>query len=333
MAYRDDCRCCDGCGEVNHSDAFNRSSDFCESCLESGDYVYCHDIEAYRYIDDCYYDEENDEYTAEARDTGPVYSYNTDVLSVLAQVAFVKTKRKLLSQWSADTRTYSHLDAPVMGVELEVDSRGQSRGDIADELICNTNFGDYGICKGDSTVTGPELVTLPADLQSHRELYHWDRWCEVLRPIARGHFASSAGLHIHINKRAFSPLDRGKFVAFMNDEKNAPFLSMIAQRDIHNSYCSPTAAHKNIGAMGKAAYTDKFRPAHITGATVEVRIFRSSLLHERILKNLEFCDALLHFVKVTSARGLHADNFTAYVQENKTAYPELLSFISNRIEA
>ncbi len=297
----------------------------CENCIQYGDYSYCEDIEQYCHHDNCHYDEDNDVcyYYAENMRTqsGGLHCYSANVLEVIDRCCFVNGER---------SGTFG--DALLLGVELETDNRGVS--DIVYELDNRTDIHDYAICKSDATCSGPEIVTLPADLASHKSVYSWDSWCEVLRPIARGYHGNDNGMHIHANRAALSATQLGKVLVFMNSPDNAEFLQVVAQRQI-NGWCRTNSSKYDSVAKAAAEPADgKYSVVNVMQNTAEFRLFNSTLLAPRIYKNLEFVDAICEFCKLPSndhrADYLIPGNFIAYVHRNQARYPYLSEFVAAR---
>jgi hypothetical protein len=323
---------CDDCGDWYTHDRTCRYSvdndykEICQDCCESGDYSFCEDIEQYVNNDSCYYSEYNDccYYYSDnmpENDRGGVHCYSANVLEVIGRYCFVN------GEISAEFGR-----ALVMGMELETDSRGCAN--IAEVLSEQTDLQDYAICKSDATCTGPEIVTLPADLHSHKSVYSWKSWCEVLRPIAKGYHGGDNGIHIHINRAALSATTLGKMLVFMNHRDNRQFVEVIAQRPF-NGWCNTNA--EKYDSVAKSAYEPcdgKYSAINVMQSTAEVRIFNSTLLENRIFKNLEFCDALVNYCRMSSDN--HKDDymlphrFIRFVSEHRGTYPNLAEFINSR---
>ena len=297
----------------------------CEYCLEQ-EYVYCVDIDNWILNGDAYWSDASGEHYYECPDdeneTGPVYLYDFNIFDKYGVIAIVNNNKVAISK---------HL---VFGVELETDSRrGETVGSISN-AIENTIEG-WAICKEDSTVSGPEIVSLPACLESHRVI-GWQKVCDILRPIAKGYHGASNGMHVHINSAAIGELTLGKMLVFINDENNHALLGLIAQRKFwENNYCDAKSSNFNsVGKAGKNPRFTKFSALNVTGnGTAEMRIFKSTLMPDRILKNVEFCHALVKFCDQQSARELTAKAFSAYVSTHAPTYKNLSNFISQREEA
>jgi hypothetical protein len=327
----DDYFACEDCGNHyshRHTGSYSVDNDYmtvCEGCINSGEYSYCEDIEQYAQNENCYYDDYSDCcYFYEdnmRRQCGGLHCYSANVLEVLNYQCFVSGQ---------STQTFgSHL---VMGVELETDDRHTD--DIVQVLSDRTDLQDYAICKSDATCSGPEIVTLPADLDSHKQVYSWDSWCEVLRPMAKGFHGSDNGMHIHVNRGALPATVLGKVLVFMNSPDNVEFLQVVAQRQI-NGWCRTNSSKYDSVAKAAAEPADgKYSVVNVTQNTAEFRMFNSTLLAPRIYKNLEFCDAIVRYCEQQSndhrADYLIPNNFIRYVHRNAPRYPYLSEFLNAR---
>jgi hypothetical protein len=322
---------CDDCGNNYCHDATssymvdNDDRQVCGGCIEYGDYSYCEDIEQYAHNENCYYDDYSDTcYYYEdnmRRQSGGLHCYSSNVLEVIDYCCFVNGERR---------GTFG--DALLLGVELETDNRGVA--DIVDELDNRTDIHDFCICKSDATCSGPEIVSLPADLDSHKTVYSWDSWTEVLRPIAKGYHGHDNGMHIHASRAALSATQLGKILVFMNSPDNREFLQVIAQRQI-NGWCRTNSGKYDSVAKAAAEPADgKYSVVNVMQNTAEFRMFNSTLLAPRIYKNLEFVDAVCEFCKLPSndhrADYLIPGNFIAYIHRNQARYPYLSEFVAAR---
>lgn len=335
----EDCGECFDCGEQlsrrNLIAALaNESLDgvnVCSTCINCGDWYYCDDENAYAHADITHYCDDCDRTTlalCDSCDRTALMRYSTDVLREIGHKAMIN------GRWHTSSRA-TFQNALVYGIELETDTRdGNDAEDIANHLLENTSFADYGICKEDGSVDGAEIVTLPACLSSHRNNYDWKGWCATLSEVARGHHGNGNGIHIHVNKAGLSRLTIAKMLHFAHNLDNLKMLSAIAQRDIsRNTYCRPEPGE--YGSVGKSAYkalngTGKYTPLNVTRKTVEFRIFKANLTPERIFKNIEFCESLVQFCRVVSIRENTGSNYLQYVADNSRDYPNLFKFVTLR---
>lgn len=331
----DDAFTCDDCGDVYHSDdacdVGHGNMQICEGCRDSGEYAYPVDDDCTLYhIEQLYWCDRSEEYFYDA-DNAPssrlseyLHCYSADVLEEIGD-------RVYTASGSVTMYTAKREKLLCYGVELETGSRDYSSpADIAETICESTDYQEFGICKEDGSIDGAELVTLPATLAAHRTRLDWAAWCEVLRPVARGHHGN-AGMHIHVNKSALSPLTLGKLLVFVNNPDNLCLLSTIAQRPIaDNGWCDiHPATYNTVGKAGKHGnQSGKYSAVNVTYNTVEFRIFNSNLLPERIIKNLEFCESLIKWCRTVSVRDLNSETYVQYVRDNAKQYPALFQFIA-----
>jgi len=304
-------------GDVISQRVYNEDYFTCGDCNDVLPNNESHSDDCESYCETCYYDNghaENDD-----DDGGQVHCYSANVLNIIGQTALVNNERKRLSLCDG---------VDLFGVELETATqRSQSRGEVAEQLYNDVEFYQFGILKEDSTVSGPELCMLPANLEAHRKQIPWPDICESLRGTCRGYGRASVGMHVHVSRAPLSDFVTGKILVFMNLSRNTNFIEQIAQRE-HNQWCS--ASEKKI-TDGKRRFGEKYEIVHLTDQTIEFRIFQSNLLEARILKNIEFCAAVVQFCRDTSMRRLTVAEFLNWlVVENKDNYPALFHFIKTR---
>jgi hypothetical protein len=278
-----------------------------------------------------YPEESDDDYDSDDDDDRSLMSYGTDILNVLG--------------WPANTPD----DALLFGVELEMEGR---QGHYAHELAsilggCRGTKTGTAILKEDGSLTsgrGVELVTLPMTLEKHRASGCWSKWLDSrLQAVAMsGAGTTNCGIHVHINRAALSALTIGKMVVFLNNPDNSAFVTTIAQRR-SGSYCSRdgrkklTAAWRGYSVASRdssgnpldVVYNTRYDIINLTGgSTVEVRMFRGNLRPERVLKNIEFCHALVMFCQsagiVESGKW---GNFVTWLRSNAKNYPNLCDYL------
>jgi hypothetical protein len=231
------------------------------------------------------------------------------------------TKAQDVCQWPSFKR-----DALVYGVEVEMEPRGHSGqrtvleklGD--DETLC--------FCKSDGSLdAGVELVTVPLSLNEHRTVFDWrGRMRPVLPYAMSGSRTSNCGMHVHVNRRAISNLTLGKMLMFMNDPAMVGVVATVAQRTA-STWARPTPK-KWKDALEFRASGSRYQTLNITGPTVEFRVFRGSLRHDRILKNLEFCESVVEFCRVTSAaRVTDPALYLEWVAARRREFPALNAFL------
>lgn len=307
------CQCDDAVFIVDwHSDPALRASEgWCSHSLASGNY-YCH--ESSREWNT--YPEESEE---EDSQNDRLLNYSTDIFDIL--------------NWPRENAK----DALVFGVELEIEGRGDTYSNDLVDILGGSKGTKTGraILKYDGSLSnsrGCEIVTLPYTLEQHRKPGLWDVLLDSrLQAHARsGAGTTNCGMHVHINRCALSALTVGKMVVFLNNPDNGGFVTTVAQRQ-SGSYCVRDSAKKHSDAL-HGYDMSRYDIINISGgATVEVRMFRGNVRPERVLKNIEFCHALVRFCEshgITQAQrwGVFAD----WLSKQRKSYPNLYGFLAEK---
>lgn len=223
-------------------------------------------------------------------------------------------------------------DSLCFGVELEMEAKSRDYFSDMVELLGGMDGNGRYILKQDGSLDdgkGAELVTLPYTLDGHRKVFDWQRTLTPgLRNLARsGRGTENCGIHIHVNKAALSALTIGKLLVFLNSEDNDSFVTLIAQRE--SSHPCGRDASKKITDVHPGPFADRYDILNVTGYhTVEFRMFRGNLRPERVLKNIEFCHALIRFCERTSIQDA-TDRmlFMAHLERNAKQYPHLCAYL------
>lgn len=322
-----------------------RYRDYCSHCAESTDVVietydtgvlmerdaaYWHDGNEEYYEHEPDYDEDSDEGSDSDSDTSSLMGYSTNVLDLLDKDG---------------SFTSSPFGEFHMGVEVELVTSGFVSEAVTD---LRTQLGeDYIICKSDGSLPsgGVEVVTAPRGLHDHIDRFK--AW--TIDSKYRAWNTNKCGMHVHLDSRAFTRLTLGKFIMFINDEKNAEFVRKLAGRHPHideqaRAYCAAEGqeAMENPSKALKGKSTNRYymvnttclRPAEATRLgvrhvgernfnTIELRVFRASLKKERLLAQIEFTHAVVMFCRVASMRDLNGASFLKWLKSTDNRYPHL----------
>jgi hypothetical protein len=212
-----------------------------------------------------------------------------------------------------------------LGVEVETEaSEDDSLSDIA--KIIHEKHSDEILMKEDGSLDhGIELVTGRYSLDAHKQL--WPNLCEtVLNTGLRSWRHGSTGLHVHMSRKFFTPLDIGKLLVFVNSDNAAirKNIRRIAGRPA-NHYCK--IEKKKITDV----YHDeeRYEAVNLTNdKTIEIRIFKGTLNASHVLANIEFCHAMAYWVKNTSTQDIESwHSFWSYVLKHKKEYKQLIEFL------
>jgi hypothetical protein len=142
-------------------------------------------------------------------------------------------------------------------------------------------------------------------------------------------------MHIHISKNAFSTIHLYKFLQFFT--ANPKFIFTISQRKNTNELRQWAALDScdDESVIYKAKYKMGGPERHVAvnvsnPTTVEVRVFKGTLNPMSFWKNIEFCEALLHFTNQCSIADLTVEKFTAFVTYNRKKYGNLCNFLNDK---
>ena len=217
--------------------------------------------------------------------------------------------------------------------------------------------------------TGFEIVTVPATLEYHKKMFdeHFfikDKRDSKYKPRFPVAVSNACGFHVHIGKDAFLPAGKsekdrqnkhsatfrlrlGKFIAFMSSPDNLQFIIDLSGRP-PNKYCEPNpvkdknkfGVHNGIGSAKRMTPTsgyDGFARRSIVNTlnseTIEIRIFDATVERNQLFRRLEFCHALVEFVKVCSPKELTVYHFVKFLCDeklNNKKYETLLHWLSTK---
>lgn len=333
------CSHCDDRFVGQSGNSVHRGDDVCDDCLESvylfSDCMNEHiraessvevnngtDHCTLRYARSSFYEHSDGEWHSEPEDEESedeeseheeLRAYSTNVLQVL-RVAPVGSSL-------------------VYGVELEVEfPRSSARNEFVESLGAVGN--DYVLKEDGSLDQGAEIVTRPGTLEQHRNEFSWQKW--LARAIEHDGFSgrsdSNCGLHVHVNRSAMTSLQIGKFLVFMNSDATQDLVRLIAQRDA-NQYCVAIKKTITDGKRARNESGDRYQAVNVNEKynTLEVRIFKGNLRYSRVMKAIEFCDALVQFSAQCSVREAEApDAFLDWLHKQRHAYKHLCAFLAEK---
>ncbi len=236
-----------------------------------------------------------------------------------------------------------------MGIELEVQHKDDLKKGLslflkkADEL----GIKKYFYLKSDSSVSnGFEIVTHPLTLKFIKNKLKLHTFLSYLRAIGFTSYKSGAcGLHVHVDKgyltdneintinltklRIFFATNRKKIEEFSGRQGVGvtywQFEKCINPKDFLNM---PYPSDRHFAVNFQSSRN-----------TVEIRVFRGTLKYRKVLATLQFCDAIVNFVKDVSVvsliqgDGLYVKNswkrFLHWCKE-KNEYQQFLSYFKSK---
>jgi hypothetical protein len=173
------------------------------------------------------------------------------------------------------------------------------------------------------------MITLPFTLDAHKsdKYMPWKGTLAALRHVAiSGKITKACGMHVHINRRALSQLQMGKMLLIINAPEMQELICCIAQR-ADGGYSHRKLTKVSDGKFIEGNHFDALNIATSKG-TCELRIFRGNLRYERVMKNLEFTEALCMYAEQQSIRLLTDPAlFVQWIHAHAAHYPYLSTFL------
>lgn len=167
--------------------------------------------------------------------------------------------------------------------------------------MTNPLFKNFHIWKRDGSLNryGYELVLFPHSYQALRPKVK--PLLDSLRGAGfTGHATGRCGLHIHINRETFSDKELTRFANFFaRCQDQILLLSMRRKSSLERWARFPEATSINYKLLSRQSGDRKYAAINMChSATVEIRVFRGTTSHRRLLASLQFLDALIHYVKL-----------------------------------
>ena len=225
------------------------------------------------------------------------------------------------------------------GVELEIDGAGKD-DEYAEELLDIANASDAHIyIKSDGSLDdGMELVSHPMTLDYHKEYCWEDIMHKAVSLGYRSHQTSTCGLHIHINRTAFSDNREeqdeviSRILYFVEHHWNEMLKFSRRSEYTMNRWAARYGyEHTPKAIMDKAKKGNNGRYAAVNLCnyhTVEFRMFRGTLKYNTFIAAIELvnriCDVAMYNTDDSIAKISWSD-FVADITE-----PELVTYLKER---
>ena len=328
----------------DYEDFYDVSGDsWCQSCYES-DSQYCESCD-HNYHTDSFCNSSDGEPVCETcwderRESIDSYCSNPPLIFYV-----YNSGQKLIQVVERQDKT------PFYGVELEVEEGDGDKYQVADEIRNYGGHKKYFWCKGDGSLTnGFEICSHPMTFEAWREL---DLKAAIFthRGDIKSYYTNTCGIHIHMNRSAFSDLHVLKFMTFIHEyKKMTHFIAQRRKWSEYNNYCKfeeglvrksqrrmaqdvRSKKRRIIEGTNVTKYCtistgDKYVPVNIQHRdSIEVRVFKGNLREVSFRKNIEYLDALYYWTKNTPLNKLDIKEFGRYMESNKKKYPNLIEYI------
>ena len=331
----------EGHGAICYSCRDHYSS--CDSCDE---YIYEDDTHSYNdeiYCLGCY---ENLDFSTDFINN---YSYSPE----LSFYDLIDNDIRVVKRSALDKSK-----VPFFGIELEVECNDSDMGYYAEEI---SHYGGYPekffYCKEDGSLSnGFEICFMPMTFNAIKKLDLYEAIFKYRGTSKlQSYNTSTCGIHIHINREAFSDHHLFKFISFIHEYKSLVYLISQrknvkelnsysrfnngykdrAKREMVSSIRRKKADYKDRQRVPKkgssAIYGDKYVPVNLQHTnTIEVRVFKGNLLEESFLKNVEFVDSLYHYTKSRPIYQLKVKDYLDFIYRDHKIYKNLNQFLDKQ---
>ena len=305
--------CCFVCADCGHRFScslqyFSNDSDrrICESCAE--EYRSCDSCGDMHHGENLAYDEESEQDLCEScRESAASRTLHDYGYRPSPRFSYGKGERQIRNA------------SLFAGVEIEVDNGGSVTQAIKSSgLDHHDNF----YCKHDGSLNeGFEIVSHPATWQWWKE--HDFKWTGLVQKEGfRSYNTTTCGMHVHVSRSWFKPLDILKLLTFFRD--NEDFILRMSRRGSKKklnewSGVDKAARCKHIRMVKREQSSDSGRYCALNlepDRTIEFRLFRGTLHVPSIRRNLAWVFALCHFVKHAGLNDMTEDNFRDWIVEH-----------------
>lgn len=243
---------------------------------------------------------------------------------------------------------------PYFGLELEVEV-GRAERQTGLNIIGEAMPGIWAAKYDGSLSYGVEFVSQPMTLEVAQSL-PWTAFETLVTYGWRAWDTSTAGMHIHISRVAFqrpiSFLSKAVYtVPIVGDGdshlykfghliyRNERFWKRFSGRS-SRQWANFTGERRAFGHRVKRTacnprYGNRYVPVNTNNdRTVEIRMFRGSLIGDRVLTNLEGMAAAVAYTRnltigQVAAGGLLIQPYLDYVREHEAMYPHVAAYLDS----
>jgi len=223
-----------------------------------------------------------------------------------------------------------------LGIELEYESAEKMR---KTRIYTGNKLRNHALMKSDGSLRdGVEIVSCPAEFDIHKPYYK-----SFLDDLPDNITVSSrTGMHVHISRKALSPLQEGRIIDFMNRDDNQNFIRKIAMRQSNNYQRSHghTFRHalrtRKAFKRGESLYYPKYANLNIGKLnTIEFRVFSTPRTYKEFSIKMEFVKALVDYCQlawynVGIKSQTYFTNFMKWLSNQRKSYSDLYNFCKEK---
>ena len=325
---------CDACGNLVHNNDITCTEDTSNSCSQifcpncAGDHTFeCDSCRRVYHIDDrCSVNDGwdnvcidcRDEYYSTCDSCGETYNRDDMYYDEHNGCDYCESCNEDRTS-NRGVNSYGYKPDPVFygkashyfGIEIECEPRDIETHELAEKINPIMYLKEDGSLGSD----GVEIVSHPMSFDYIHDELDWSFLDDVKGWI------KSYGIHIHVCRTAFkNQYHIEKVVNFFALEPD--FINSIAQRSSEQW----AKIQKKKGISNKR---DRYTAVNQKNSnTIEFRVFQTSCRKDRVLKNIQFVEAIVQYTKEPILISeMSKDNFYKYVSGEKDRYPELFAYM------
>lgn len=206
-------------------------------------------------------------------------------------------------------------EVEVLGVEKDPSLRAKMAVNAMRSLGNNFVVIKHDGSLGNNGLNGFEIVTGPCDLAAHRAKWPLLEKMDGIGTL-RAWDTETCGMHVHASKSNLTTLQVGRLLTFINAPENKRFVEAVAGRSA-TKYCRLLKKKLSDSLHPEQGGYDETRRVAINvqnKETIEFRIFRGTARPKHILRNLEFCDAIISFCLPGDRSFRELTDYLAFIQ-------------------
>ena len=243
---------------------------------------------------------------------------------------------------------YGYKPAPIFygsgsryfGIELEIDEAGKD-DDYAEELLNIANsHNDLLYIKTDGSLDdGMELVSYPCTLDYHIHEFPWkDILHCAIQQGYRSHQTSTCGLHLHVNRSAFSNIQEeqdevlSRILYFVEHHWNE--LLKFSRRSEYsmNRWAARygyESTPKKLMDKAKKGSIGRYAAVNLCNAhTIEFRMFRGTLKYNTFLATIQLVNRICDVAMYNTDDSISKISWSDFVAD--LTEPELIQYLKER---
>lgn len=329
---QDDTILCPSCEYYIHTDNAQRyrGDYYCEPCFDRNTFR-CNDCNELLWDGDdhdCSHDSPDDEYEGLIHD----YSY--------------KPRPYFFGEKEGERLFF--------GFELEVEAKSGDRRSCAESV--QNSLGERVYLKNDGSLNnGFEIVTHPHTLEAYHKEFRWESFTKFRKLGMRSWDTSTCGLHVHVSREAFGiPYDNrtDNYTEHIRTRQTheIKFIKLIYDNSRQIQRLAGRSSPDYANFLDKGRITLKVKHDDTSGGrnaavntfnenTLEVRVFKGSLIPERVLSAIELVHSAVEYTRnlnvmespmKTSNGKIKSGSlswlaFCSYIYKNNEQYPNLFA--------